>query len=386
MAVPSSVRQADNLSFQSLNADARHDDDSSDSRFSTAPEREVDDEIPNAGYELPASIRNGGEGGISHRDANDQLDLKEPEDNIASVETIEAHLGNQVCGHYEDNSSIPSEVTVMHNNQDQAILSEPVAGAVCDASMPLNLSMFVNENKSFEYVLLSKGVKADPSVMKPKMNVGQRVFAKWSPNNKWYHGKIFSVEKEVELSPYGPSYKYGVLYDDGDTDSVSEGRVVHEREYPLLSEANHYWKRMEERLQSDHGLLIVHEPRSMDQWFAKFGYYVISIGNQKRAYTYLHQALLAHDAHVVEHSYPQVSLTDLALPNEWAKHLGMEVHKEEKNIIQKEKKTRKSQCRQCAACRREDCGKCENCVDKKKFGGPDKKRQKCVHRLCENMS
>jgi len=39
-------------------------------------------------------------------------------------------------------------------------------------------------------------------------------------------------------------------------------------------------------------------------------------------------------------------------------------------------------CKSCVGCLRDDCGECKNCRDKKKFGGSDKKRQKCVQRKC----
>ena len=29
-----------------------------------------------------------------------------------------------------------------------------------------------------------------------------------------------------------------------------------------------------------------------------------------------------------------------------------------------------------------DCGKCVNCLDKKKFGGPGRKKKACVHKTC----
>lgn len=40
-------------------------------------------------------------------------------------------------------------------------------------------------------------------------------------------------------------------------------------------------------------------------------------------------------------------------------------------------------CGACAAClRRMDCGRCDFCCDKPKFGGGNQKRQKCRWRQC----
>uniref|UniRef100_A0AAY4E9F0 Methyl-CpG binding domain protein 1a n=1 Tax=Denticeps clupeoides TaxID=299321 RepID=A0AAY4E9F0_9TELE len=43
-------------------------------------------------------------------------------------------------------------------------------------------------------------------------------------------------------------------------------------------------------------------------------------------------------------------------------------------------------CLRCAACLRKDCGKCDFCMDKPKFGGSNKKRQKCRMRQCQNQA
>ncbi|XP_058640666.1 methyl-CpG-binding domain protein 1a isoform X2 [Onychostoma macrolepis] len=51
------------------------------------------------------------------------------------------------------------------------------------------------------------------------------------------------------------------------------------------------------------------------------------------------------------------------------------------------KKRNRRMCRQCVACLREDdCGKCDFCMDKPKFGGSNKKRQKCRLRQCKFQS
>ena len=36
----------------------------------------------------------------------------------------------------------------------------------------------------------------------------------------------------------------------------------------------------------------------------------------------------------------------------------------------------------CEACKNAECGKCRYCVDKPKFGGPNKLKKGCVQRRC----
>lgn len=43
------------------------------------------------------------------------------------------------------------------------------------------------------------------------------------------------------------------------------------------------------------------------------------------------------------------------------------------------KRKRGVRCMQCPAClRTDDCGRCEYCLDKRKFGGPNIKKQACM--------
>lgn len=42
-------------------------------------------------------------------------------------------------------------------------------------------------------------------------------------------------------------------------------------------------------------------------------------------------------------------------------------------------------CGSCPGCLRDDCGKCQYCVDKPKFGGPGRKKQRCSLRVCSNF-
>jgi len=48
-------------------------------------------------------------------------------------------------------------------------------------------------------------------------------------------------------------------------------------------------------------------------------------------------------------------------------------------------RTRRSlKCGNCPSCKRSDCGKCRNCLDKPKFGGENRLKQKCIKRRCQN--
>ncbi|XP_078511541.1 histone-lysine N-methyltransferase 2B isoform X2 [Lissotriton helveticus] len=50
------------------------------------------------------------------------------------------------------------------------------------------------------------------------------------------------------------------------------------------------------------------------------------------------------------------------------------------------KKLRQGRCSRCKGCLNPvDCGKCINCLDKTKFGGPNTKKQCCVHRRCDRI-
>jgi len=54
--------------------------------------------------------------------------------------------------------------------------------------------------------------------------------------------------------------------------------------------------------------------------------------------------------------------------------------------VDKAKKQKKKllRCNSCGPCLRDDCGECESCKDKKKFGGPGLLKRSCIYRECES--
>ena len=46
---------------------------------------------------------------------------------------------------------------------------------------------------------------------------------------------------------------------------------------------------------------------------------------------------------------------------------------------------RKRRCGQCTGCTKPCCGKCGNCLDMVKFGGPGTKKRACSERACERL-
>ena len=43
-------------------------------------------------------------------------------------------------------------------------------------------------------------------------------------------------------------------------------------------------------------------------------------------------------------------------------------------------------CRKCPGCLIEDCGRCNYCLDKPKFGGPNTLKKKCINRRCHALT
>uniref|UniRef100_A0A2R5LHS3 CXXC-type zinc finger protein 1 n=1 Tax=Ornithodoros turicata TaxID=34597 RepID=A0A2R5LHS3_9ACAR len=64
-------------------------------------------------------------------------------------------------------------------------------------------------------------------------------------------------------------------------------------------------------------------------------------------------------------------------------------HKDKDKSSHKSRKSKKKSTRQCGECTAcyltEDCGRCDFCKDMRKFGGPNKIRQKCRKRQCLNF-
>ena len=49
-------------------------------------------------------------------------------------------------------------------------------------------------------------------------------------------------------------------------------------------------------------------------------------------------------------------------------------------------KMRRTSCQECSNCLRDDCMVCVYCKDKKKYGGPQRLKQKCIEKRCSNKN
>uniref|UniRef100_T1IQM7 CXXC-type zinc finger protein 1 n=1 Tax=Strigamia maritima TaxID=126957 RepID=T1IQM7_STRMM len=66
------------------------------------------------------------------------------------------------------------------------------------------------------------------------------------------------------------------------------------------------------------------------------------------------------------------------------KHSSRRTQQDYDNLNNSRKSSRR--CGECVSCyRTEDCGRCDFCKDMRKFGGPNKIRQKCRQRQCQNF-
>ena len=58
-------------------------------------------------------------------------------------------------------------------------------------------------------------------------------------------------------------------------------------------------------------------------------------------------------------------------------------------LIQKPKMTKRTKmnnCGFCDKCLSDDCGRCPSCRDMTKFGGPGRRKTKCIARACDNLA
>jgi len=47
--------------------------------------------------------------------------------------------------------------------------------------------------------------------------------------------------------------------------------------------------------------------------------------------------------------------------------------------------SKQKRCGKCSGCNSKDCGQCKYCLDKKKFGGPNRLKQCCVKKRCTGL-
>ena len=60
--------------------------------------------------------------------------------------------------------------------------------------------------------------------------------------------------------------------------------------------------------------------------------------------------------------------------------------KKKRNCNNSTPRNKRRNCDICVNCKKGNCGKCKNCLDKKEFGGPNKRKQRCLEKKCLSPS
>ena len=129
--------------------------------------------------------------------------------------------------------------------------------------------------------------------LRPQLEVGEKVVAAWWDNDErtgksqWFPGEIMSYRTVDSNSRYGHMRMYDVEFEDGDTLSDLEDCWVFSKDdYQLMDR-----KKI--------GVKNVVDKDCDDDWARIVGWYVADIGDEKRSFSRLVDAMKAYDEHAV---------------------------------------------------------------------------------------
>ena len=162
----------------------------------------------------------------------------------------------------------------------------------------------------------------DTRNLKPVFQVGDEVYAAWwdpgldaknGTNASWFPGKIESrkIGRRRAGSPpsrYGPTRLYRIRYDDGDElDDLEDYWVCSKRDYELSRKCDDMgWKPIGVAERFDEG--------SDDEWARMVGWYVVNVDGEERSFSFLEDAMKAHDACVIREHGTRTKRSYLNLP------------------------------------------------------------------------
>ncbi|KAL3793356.1 hypothetical protein ACHAW5_006340 [Stephanodiscus triporus] len=158
--------------------------------------------------------------------------------------------------------------------------------------------------------------------LKPLFQVGDEVYAAWwdpklnvkdGMNASWFPGKVKSHQfrRRVGPSRYGPTRLYHIQYDDGDEqDDLEDYWVCSKRGYELSRKFDDMgWKPI--------GVTERFDNESNDEWARVVEWYAMNVDGEERMFSYLEDAMTAHDACVIRKHGTQTKRSYLNLPERY---------------------------------------------------------------------
>ena len=121
-------------------------------------------------------------------------------------------------------------------------------------------------------------------ITKPVYMVGETVYAPYTQNggNEWYPGHITQVIKTDQTTEWGRTWKYNVMFDNGDKESGIEEEFVFETEEYLLLMSGY--------LENQNAIKNIVDTNSTDNWAKDVGCYEVTIGGRKSMFSSLKEA------------------------------------------------------------------------------------------------
>ena len=272
--------------------------------------------------------------------------LSSGEDEDDKVEIVSSPVKHEVCtpthvkreGDYEVPSLTPSSNDIVSSPAEKKIKHESISSTSNTVTPPhetkLNLTSDTNKahiknehekdeingtnhkedddnikpsTKEEVKIVKSEEDEKMSAIQKPLFNGGDKVYATWwhpeedpnkehEPDEMYYPGTIVS-HKTIGTNEYGPIRTYHIKYDDGDElDGVPDYWVFSKEDYL------HNCYLQQDNSNSLIGVTNRVDNESEDKWASIVGWYEVNINGKVQTFSFLSEAMKAHDDHIV-HTY-----------------------------------------------------------------------------------